>query len=691
MKGIFITLCFTLLLYQSGAADTLTISHVRGSILPTEIPNLQVNEGQLQDSIWSFLWNQVEIQRVSGGQMDKRWYRFPILNDKEQLDTLYFVHDWGTSTYCFVFNENYQLVSVDTVGYRVNPDNRAFPEYPFIGRIPLAPGLSIVYFGHGIGGHYESHFTATLHDKTSIYQLLYREQKASGIQTLISTLSIGFMFFIFLFFLFYSFLVRERLYVYYVIYLLMALLFCLSMRNVLPSQAQVISNQLFHYRYLLNETAVSWMFAAYILFTDRLLSISPQNKGFGKLLKMIVVVLVIYGLWHFILKIFALYPDATDHSYFYFRIVFMPAYVLMLGYILLKISSNLKVFFMLASLSLLAGVISSTLVDLGPDMLNVGNAFIFPGALLQIGIMLEITFFSLALGYKNKLVHDQRDRNRRQYIEQLKENNKLVENEKNHLEIKISEARKEIIEKQHQIEARKIALLKSAYENKIQELTIQSLEAQMNPHFLFNGLSAVRDLVMKNNNRDATEYINTFALLLRNSLNNNRKHAITLREEMECTMHYLQIEKLRFGSGFLFSLDVGPDIDMEAIEVPPKLLQPVVENCVKHGLRHSSQSIKRINIKIFSSLDNVCILVEDNGIGLEASKRLNEANSMEVNHFGLRLLTDRLMVFNEQHDSHITYEIEEIKESQDEVLGTRVSVFIHYPSEMAEFMNHVRE
>ncbi len=679
LKIIFV--CISFLLVRPVFADTLTLKTWQGVLLPEEMSYIQPVSAEDNEGIIKYL-RTVAMGNVAQREILGIWYQFPIENTSTDADTLYFESLYQYDTFWFFSHGPRGLAAADTTGYWTNPFYRLFPEHPFIGSVILPPGKSMVYFGSGIYGENTNYFNVRFHDKTSIYTLIYKEKQTIGIQMLINTLSLGFMAFIFLFFLLYALLVRESIYISYAIYLFFALAFCITMWNDLPSQAQVWSNYLFQYRYLLNETMVAWMFAAYVIFTDRLLTIAQQSPWFGKILKIQALVLFLYGLWHMIFKMNWWYPEIIEASYFYFRIIFMPNYVIMLILILVKIRSPLKVFFMLASISLLLGVVASIMVDLMAEVWVVNGSIIHPGALLQIGIIFETIFFSLALGYKNKLIYDQRDQHKRQYIDQLKENNRLIVHEKLTLENKVAEAKTEILEKQAQIEARKIALLQAEFENKIQELTIQSLEAQMNPHFLFNGLSAVRDLVMKNRNDEATKYINTFALLLRNSLNNNRKQSISLQEEIQDTVHYLQIEKLRFGSSFKFSIVVDPDVDINDIDVPPKLLQPIAENCIKHGLRHSKENKKKIQINVCRIPDGVHIFIEDNGIGLVASRKINEANQPEITHLGLKLLTERLVIFNQQHDIKISMGIEEIINQQMDLTGTRVSFMIVIPAAM---------
>ncbi len=216
----------------------------------------------------------------------------------------------------------------------------------------------------------------------------------------------------------------------------------------------------------------------------------------------------------------------------------------------------------------------------------------------------------------------------------------------------------EILDQREKNEAKRIKLLESKFENKIQSLTLQSLESQMNPHFLFNGLNAVRWLVVQNKKEEAMEYLNTFAQLLRSSLTNNRKNEIPLEEELKTTGLYLEIEKLRFNSEFTFVVNIKPGIDASKIMVPPKILQPLAENAIKHGLLPSDNPEKKLLIRVVESEGDVTIQMIDNGNGIKASYQQSGAPKEDGTHLGLKLIRERLSIYNAQNNNKIFFNIE---------------------------------
>jgi sensor histidine kinase YesM len=112
----------------------------------------------------------------------------------------------------------------------------------------------------------------------------------------------------------------------------------------------------------------------------------------------------------------------------------------------------------------------------------------------------------------------------------------------------------------------------------------------MNPHFLFNSLNSVQNLVQQNKGREAHLYLSDFAGLIRKVLQNSEKEEVSLAEELEMTEQYLNLEKLRFD--FDFSISVEQGIDINNTMVPSMLLQPFAENAVIHGLQNKPENRK---------------------------------------------------------------------------------------------------
>ncbi|MBK6266311.1 tetratricopeptide repeat protein [Marivirga sp. S37H4] len=261
----------------------------------------------------------------------------------------------------------------------------------------------------------------------------------------------------------------------------------------------------------------------------------------------------------------------------------------------------------------------------------------------------------------------------------LKEQNSKILYQKEEIE-KVNKqleiALEEIIDQQKKNEERRIKLIESKFENKIQSLTLQSLESQMNPHFLFNGMNAVRWLVIQNKNDKAMKYLDTFANLLRLSLTSNRKNVIELGEELRTTSLYLEIEKLRFDSEFNFSVNIEEGINVDKVMVPPKILQPLAENAVKHGLLPSRKANKELSINVINTPEGVTIEVIDNGMGFRLRSNQENESRPDGTHLGLKLIEERLSIYNQQNDNSITFKIAPNYDGHDQLTGTRAEISI---------------
>ncbi len=182
------------------------------------------------------------------------------------------------------------------------------------------------------------------------------------------------------------------------------------------------------------------------------------------------------------------------------------------------------------------------------------------------------------------------------------------------------------------------------FEKDLLELEQKAMRLQMNPHFIFNALNSIQSLIGTGKETEARYFLAKFSRLMRQILDNSRKSSITLEEEVQTLENYLLIEQFCNGQRFQYQINVSEALEQDFISLPPMILQPFVENAIKHGMRGlSDDSEGKINIQ-FNEKDGVleCI-VEDNGIGREKSAELNRI-SKETYHesTALAVTTDRL-------------------------------------------------
>lgn len=173
-----------------------------------------------------------------------------------------------------------------------------------------------------------------------------------------------------------------------------------------------------------------------------------------------------------------------------------------------------------------------------------------------------------------------------------------------------------------------LQLSKQRVEKELVDSRLDALRSQMNPHFIFNALNSIQDFILSNEKKLAAKYLGKFADLMRIYLNHSRKKIVLLSEELEALSIYLELEKLRFQDNLEYHIVVAPDLDPENSHIPSLIVQPFVENAIKHGLFHKAGARKLwVRFALSNEGDSgdsgdsrllVCE-VEDNGIGRKAA------------------------------------------------------------------------
>ncbi|THU34888.1 hypothetical protein FAM09_23125 [Niastella caeni] len=181
-------------------------------------------------------------------------------------------------------------------------------------------------------------------------------------------------------------------------------------------------------------------------------------------------------------------------------------------------------------------------------------------------------------------------------------------------------------------------------ERELMELEAGALRAQMNPHFIFNCLSAIKLLIQEDKKQEAITYLTTFSKLIRNQLHNSQKE-ISLEEELKTCRLYLQMEALRFGPGLTFDFEVEEEANIYSLMVPPLLIQPFIENAIWHGILPREKGGK-VTIKVTDREDHVLCIIDDDGIGREQSMRNKLAIADAHASQGLQLTQNRMHLYN---------------------------------------------
>ncbi len=191
-----------------------------------------------------------------------------------------------------------------------------------------------------------------------------------------------------------------------------------------------------------------------------------------------------------------------------------------------------------------------------------------------------------------------------------------------------------------------------AAEKKVTESELKALKSQMNPHFIFNALNSIQMQFMYGDKLTANEQLNNFTYLTRQILEVSGKKSIAISDEIEILIKYLQLEQLRFQKDFTYSVTVSNNIDEDYHKIPPMLIQPIVENSIKHGLLHQKGDKKvGVNFDIDNEETHLICTVIDNGIGREKSAEIKAKNHSTHNSFSTQAIKQRLGKRSQRHKS----------------------------------------
>ncbi len=170
-------------------------------------------------------------------------------------------------------------------------------------------------------------------------------------------------------------------------------------------------------------------------------------------------------------------------------------------------------------------------------------------------------------------------------------------------------------------------------EKEMAKIRLSAVRSQLNPHFMFNALAGIQSLMNQNKTEDANHYLGQFARLTRNIVKD--QEMLSLTEEKALLQDYLEMEQLRFG--FVFQINIDEGLEAENVEIPAMLLQPFVENSIKHGII-DKKSEGRITISFFEQNQDLILKIEDNGEGFDTS--------LNYEGLGLELSKKRISLLN---------------------------------------------
>ena len=215
-----------------------------------------------------------------------------------------------------------------------------------------------------------------------------------------------------------------------------------------------------------------------------------------------------------------------------------------------------------------------------------------------------------------------------------------------------------------------------ALEKQYRDSELKALKAQMNPHFIFNALNSIQEYIILNKKDLAGDYLGKFADLMRKYLDHSDAGYITLHEEVDSLNMYLELESLRFEESLEYTIKTAASIDQEFIKIPTMLIQPYVENALKHGLLHLLENRK---LTIFFSQESehaIQCIITDNGIGRAASAKIQEQRGAIHQSFATQATENRLELLNQTQIQKIGVHISDLYNDDGTARGTKVQLDI---------------
>lgn len=203
-------------------------------------------------------------------------------------------------------------------------------------------------------------------------------------------------------------------------------------------------------------------------------------------------------------------------------------------------------------------------------------------------------------------------------------------------------------------------------QTKNKKIALQSLRREMNPHFIFNSLNSVNHFIATNNELEANQYLTKFSKLMRGVMENSTEDFIPFQQELDLLQNYLALEKTRFADKFDYEIEVDESLNMQNLQVPGMLIQPFLENAVWHGLRYRTEK-GFLKLSFGKSESHLKILIEDNGIGIEESKKQKTEHQKTREGRGMKNTLERIQLLNDLYKKDITCSIKD-KENNGGVL-----------------------
>jgi hypothetical protein len=213
-------------------------------------------------------------------------------------------------------------------------------------------------------------------------------------------------------------------------------------------------------------------------------------------------------------------------------------------------------------------------------------------------------------------------------------------------------------------------------ENQILLLEQKSLQAMMNPHFIFNSLGSIQNFLLHNRPNEAGIYLSQFARLIRQNLSAIDTSMINLEEEIDRLKNYLDLEKLRMGDKFVYTIEIDDNVEYEEMLIPSMIIQPFVENAIWHGIANLDENGFLSIVFILDSDKSLQIIIEDSGVGIKNAAKYSTKGENHLK-LGMNITRKRLHLLGQKYGVETSFVYSERSPGTTNP-GTRVVIIVPF-------------
>lgn len=215
---------------------------------------------------------------------------------------------------------------------------------------------------------------------------------------------------------------------------------------------------------------------------------------------------------------------------------------------------------------------------------------------------------------------------------------------------------------------------KTAMNRRLAQLELKGLQAQMNPHFIFNALTAIQSFILNKDTHVANDYLTKFSKLMRQFLESSRTKFIPLQDEIDLLKNYVSLEQVRFTHKFDFECTVGANVDTGS-EIPSMLLQPFLENAINHGILYK-KGFGHLSIDFQKLGKGIVCSINDDGVGRVAAAVMQTQSLKPHRSLATQIMQERVKVLQQVEEVSIAIEVIDKIDALNNSTGTKVIITI---------------